>query len=66
MDHVRTLTLYVLLRAVNVVLVCSNGIAKKKDVFSSLSLFRGITWSREVSGSIHTGGLSDGSVIVLI
>ena len=30
-DHVRTLTLYVLLPAVNVAPVCSNGIAKEKD-----------------------------------
>ena len=52
-DHVRTFTLFVLLGAVSIALVCSNGIAKNKDFFASLSLFWRFPWSREVSGGIH-------------
>ena len=58
----RTLTPYILARAVNIAAVCH---CKLRTRRRSERRIRGDTWSREVSGGIYTRGLSQGSAIVL-
>ena len=56
----RTLTLYVLLRAVNIALVCSNGIAKVKNFSASWVYFGGIRGAERIVGAyIHGSHLME-------